>query len=426
MRRPRFGPLWGDRGFRRLWIGQTISGFGSEIGGIAFSVVAAVIVGVTPVQMGAIYVAGTLPSIVIGLFAGAWVDRIRRRRIIVMVNLAAAAVTAATVALVLGGRFVFEGLIVASALFGTLFAIAGPANEAFLPGLVGRDRLVDANARLEMGASAAATIGPGVGGVLVQVLTAPIALLLDAASFVVAAVAAAMIDAPADVGTPAEERRDILSEIREGIGFLARDPRLRAIALARAAGELVGAFTYTNYILFIASLVGGAAAAGVLGVSSSLGGLGFLVGIALAARLGSRLGIGRTIVASALLVTVSPFFMPLAPADQPLAATVLLATAAIVGATGAAIGHIHIASLGQAITPDHMLGRVSSGTSVLSAAALIVGTVAGGLVGTQFGLREAIWLSAIGHLVPLAIIILSPIPRIRVLPPVSTAVPITT
>lgn len=90
------------------------------------------------------------------------------------------------------------------------------------------------------------------------------------------------------------------------------------------------------------------------------------------------------------------------------------------------IDQINIASLGQAITPDHILGRASSGTSVLSAAALIVGTVVGGLVGTQLGLREAIWLSAIGHLVPLAIILRSPISRIRVLPPVSTAVPITT
>jgi MFS family permease len=193
------------------------------------------------------------------------------------------------------------------------------------------------------------------------------------------------------------------------------DARLRTIAVASAALVFVGAFTYTNWVLYIVSLVGDGAAL-VLGVLFTAGSVGFLVGAAVAPAVGRRIGIGGAIMSGALLVTVSPFFMPIAPAGDPPLATALLGAAAVVGAFGSVVGNVHTASIVQAVTPDALLGRVSSATGTLRNIAFIAGTVIGGLIGTYIGLREAILLSALGHLVPLAIVAASPLRHLTALP----------
>ncbi len=194
--RLRLGPVWQSRDFRLFWLGQSVSFVGSEVSALALPLTAVVVLGATPAQMGLLVAVQNAPFLLVGLLAGVWVDRFRRRPILIAADVVDAIALASIPLAVLAGWLRFEQLLLVAFVTGTSLVISSVAFQSFMPSLVRRERLVDANAALEVSASTAGIVGPGIGGVLVQLVTAPIAIAVDALSFLFSALVLLMVRTP--------------------------------------------------------------------------------------------------------------------------------------------------------------------------------------------------------------------------------------
>src|SRR5688500_13691764 len=223
--------LWRNHDFLKLWAGQTISLAGTMVGGFALPLVAVLTLDATPLQLGLLRTFDILPAILVGLFAGVWVDRLRRRPIMIWVDLGRALVLLTIPFAALLGALRIEHLYVVAVLVGVLTLLFDVAYRSYLPTLVSRAALVEGNAKISASNSVVEIAGFGLAGALVQWLTAPIAILVDAASFVLSALSVGTIRHREPPPTPPEGRVSALEEVREGIRVIARTPTLRALAL---------------------------------------------------------------------------------------------------------------------------------------------------------------------------------------------------
>jgi MFS family permease len=403
--------LWRNRDFLRLWTGEAISSLGDEVSGLAFSLLAVLTLHASPGDLAILTVAFGVPSTAVWLVAGMWVDRLRRRPILVVTNTLSAGLIASLPVAWAFGILSLPQLILVEVAFGCLVPFVWAGFEAFLPSIVDRRHLVRANAAITAAHSGAAIVGPGVAGLLVQWLTAPIAMVADAISFVGAALFTASIRVRETV-RERSERRSALAEIREGAAVTTRDPVLRSIAAVEGL-RFVSAIVWPNYVVFILEVLGLTPFA--FGVIGSLGAIGFLIGSLLGPRVTRLLGLGRTMRICSMLILVSPFFMPFAPSD-PWVAVPLLVAAAITGAMGDVTMTIGLGSLRQAITPEHQLGRVVSSAGFLGSVAALLGPLVGGVLGEAFGPRRAILVAAVLHVGYPIVVWLSPLRSIREVP----------
>jgi MFS family permease len=392
-----------DRNFLRLWTGETISILGTTISDFAIAIVAVLTLDATSAEIGLMRALGEAPAIVIGLFVGVWVDHVRRRRLLVTLDLLAAlAVASIPIAhlldvLSLGQLFVLAGV------FGVLGTFWGPAWGAFLPTVVERDRIVDANSKLTLAMSATGIVGPGLAGFLVQVLTAPIAMVLDAVSVLISAVCVSGVRTR-ETGTTADDDEDMARvghRIREGLRVAFLDPMQRAITTPLVMLEFVNALSFAVYAIFVLEVVGLEPVA--LGVVFAIASAGFLSGSAAAPWLERRMGAGRAAILGLGLVAASPFTMVLADADHPLALNLFfLGLPGILGGFGGIVQWVMLSSLRQAITPERVIGRVYASVGVLWGVMTILGALTGGLLGEdeRLGPRGTILVAAIGYTIP--------------------------
>jgi len=216
--------------FRKLWIGQSISAIGSSVTFVALPLTAAFTLDATPQEMGLLVAAGWLPYLLFALFAGAWSDRLPRKPILVVTDLARAAILVTIPIAAFAGVLRIEHVLIAAFVAGSMTVLFRAAYGPFIPALVGRDGLVDANAKLALSESVARVVGPSLGGLLVQLITAPFAILADAFSFVVSAVAVAAVRV-SETPPPREARRSIWSEIGDGITVVIANPFIRTVAI---------------------------------------------------------------------------------------------------------------------------------------------------------------------------------------------------
>jgi MFS family permease len=335
----------------------------------------------------------SVSSLTIHLFAGAWVDRLRRRSILIAADLVSAAAIASIPVSAAAGVLSFAQLFVVFTVLGLVRPFFWSGFTAYVPTLVRPDQLVEANGKLSASESGAAVVGPGVAGVLVDVMSAPFALVVDAASFVVSAAFLGSVRIREPAARAAEGGRRILDEIREGISMTLGHRVLRWITLLNAL-RVVGTIVWPNYVIFALRVL--RVSPLTFGLVTSLGALGFLGGSLLAPRLTRRFGIGRTLVGASFLLMASPFFMPFAPAASPWA-PVLLIGAAVVGATGDMVMIVTLESYLQAVTPRRMIGRVSATSFFLSGIGFLVGPLVGGFLGEAIGIRETIFVAACLH-----------------------------
>ncbi len=408
--RPRISPVWRHRHFRRLWLGETISEIGSSLSHFVLPIVAAVTLQVTPGQMGVIRGLGTVPGIFIGLLAGAWVDRVSRQRLLIAINLLAAAlVVSVPIAHVLGALSLGH-LYALSLGFGVLGPFWGPAFNAFLPAVVEPELRVEANSKLMLTFSSTGITGPGLGGVLVGIMAAPFVLLVDAATFLVTAafVAGVRTKEPERV----EERDGIHlgTQIAEGLRMTFLDPMQRALTIPRAILDVLDALSLTVIVLYILREVG--LTPGLMGLAFALSSVGFVVGSLIAPRVERRLDVGGMITLGLFMIAISPYTMVIANDALPDWMNVLFfAIPGFIGGTGGVIQHVGLMTLRQSLTPERLLGRVWASANVLGDMMWLAGAILGGVLGETLGLRPAVVVAAVGYAVPFLYILSTPVRR---------------
>ncbi|HEX2620569.1 MAG TPA: MFS transporter, partial [Phototrophicaceae bacterium] len=288
-----FTGLWQHADFMNLWVGETISLLGSQITAIGLPLTAALILEATPEQMGILGAAEFLPFLLVGLFAGVWVDRRQRKPILMLSDLGRAILIATIPIAALMHSLRIEQLYVVGFLTGVLTVFFDVAYQSYLPSLVGRADLVEGNSKLEVSRSVTQIAGPGVAGTLIHVFTAPLAMVLDSLSYLVSAAFLSRIQTtePPPVSS---ENRHMLIEIREGLAVVLQNQTLRSIAACTSTSNLFGSITQAVFILYVTrELKLDAVALGFIFGVASIGGL---LGAVANASIVKRIGPGRTII----------------------------------------------------------------------------------------------------------------------------------
>jgi MFS family permease len=406
--------LWRQPDFARLWAAHTVSAVGSQVSAVALPLVAILLLGATAWEIGVLRAAAGLPVLVLGLVVGVWVDRVRRRPVLVAADLGRAALLALLPVAALAGWLRIELLYAVALATGTLGLFFDVAAQSLLPSVVPRALLIEGNSRLQGSTAAASVVGPAVGGWLVQLVTAPLAIWADAFSFLASAVLLLGVRAAEPAPPPATERR-MWAEIREGLVLLWRDPTLRAVTGAATVGALGGSMHATLLVLYAVESLH--FTPGVLGTVLAAGGGASLLGAALAGPLARRLGPGPAIVAGQLVLTAGTALLPVAAALPGNAAPVVAIGQGLFGAAITVVA-VNQQSLRQAVTPDRLQGRVNASRRVLVFGVQPIGALVAGALGGAVGTTATLLVAAAVGLAAFAVALLSPLRAIRGTPPV--------
>lgn len=385
-------PVAVRRDFHKLWLGQTISLFGSQITLLALPLTAAITLGAGPAQMGLLGAIETLPFILLSLPVGVWVDRQRRQGLLVWSDVGRALCLAILPVLALLDRLQFAHLLAVALAVGVLTQFFDLGYQSYLPTLVGREHLLDSNGKLEASRSLAQSAGPLLAGAAIQLLTAPVTLALDALSFLLAALCIARIRAPeADPGT--RTTRPMVAEIGEGLRYVFGQPLIRAIVGCSGTLNCCTFIQLAVFVLFVTRELGLTPAQ--LGIVYACGGPGALLG--------------------AICQIASCFAAPIAGLFPVVALPILMAGQAIFG-LGLALYGINQLSLRQIVTPESLQGRMNASLRFLVTGAIPIGSLVGGLLGEQIGLMPTLVIGGIGNVFGLIWLLRSPIPSLRVPP----------
>ncbi len=400
-----------NRNFGLLWSGQTISEFGSRITREGLPLAANLVLRATPVQMGLLAATGALPVLLVSLFAGVWVDRLRRRPLLIVADLARAVLLLSIPLAAVLRLLRIEQLYLVAALVGILTVLFEVANQSFLPGLVAHEQIVEANSKLSASSSLAEIGGPALAGVLVQAITAPLAILFDALSFLVSALCAGFIRAPEAQPSPAQERQNLWREMQTGLRLLLGNPVLRAITLSTGTSNFFGGAFAALYGLFLIREL--AVTPALYGVLVTFGGIGAFVGAFAASRFVRRIGLGRTLIGAALLSGAASLLTPLAGGPR-IVTIAMLITSQLVGDFGREIYFINAVSLRQSIIPNHLLGRVNASAQFLTGGIWPLGAILAGLLSETIGMRYTLLIGAgLGFLLSSAWLLFSPLRRLH-------------
>jgi MFS family permease len=405
--------LWHDRAFLRYWTASAISDVGSQVTALALPLIGALTLNATAWQMGALTAASTAPILVLGLFAGVIVDRLRRRPVLIAADIGRAVLLAVIPLAAWLGMLSIELLIAVAFLTGALSMLFDIAHLAFLPALVGRAHLVEGNSKLEVTAAGAQVIGPGLGGALIGAIGAPVAVLLDAASFAVSGwliKQTGAVEPPREAG---ESAAGVWADVREGLSSVLTSRVLRALMGCSATINFFMRMFMAIYILFMTRDLG----LGPVGVGLVLatGGVGSLAGALVGAPATRRFGFGPVIIASIAAFGVLGLFVPLAVVF-PRAALVLVVIAEFGQWMAILVYYVGAITVRQAMTPDRLQGRVNATIRFAAGGVMPVGALVGGLLGGLIGLPLTLVVAEVGALLALLWLVFSPVRGIRALP----------
>jgi MFS family permease len=395
----------------KLWAGQTVSELGSVVTRTAVPLVALLVLGAGPLEMALLVVSASLAVLVVGLFAGAWVDRLRRRPILIWADAIRSVVLLSIPAAYMAGVLRMEQLYAVVFFEGCLGAFFDAAYPAYVPSLIGVDRVVDGNSKLATSSSLAEIGGPGLGGGLVQLIGAPLAILIDAISFVLSAISLVLIRSPEPPRPSRMSSTPIRAEISEGLDAVRRHPLLVPLALRSIAAHVAGSFYGVLYVIYLVQDLHLSPL--LLGVVISAGGVGSLVGSFLASRVIARLGLGRALIWTATGASVLGVLTPLAGGPLVLAVTMVFLPQ-LIGDGLQTIEGVAELSLIQGVMPDRMLGRVNATLEVFShGIAYPVGALLAAGVAGWIGVRGGIAIGWAGMALSILFLVLSPLPSVR-------------
>lgn len=402
--------LWRHGDFLRLWAGQTVSQFGEQITVIALPLTAVLILHATPFQMGVLGAMTTLPFVLVGLFVGVYVDRRRRRPLLIVADTVRAILLGLVPVLALLHRLTLWNLGAIAFVTGCLTVLFDVAYQSYLPALVGRQALIDGNSKLEVSRALSQVAGPSVGGVLVQLLAAPLAVGANALTYVVSVASLLAIRTVEPALDRPRGGPGTVAQIREGLAWVLGHPMLRAIAGCTGTSNFFANVGLAVFVLFAVRQLHLTPA--LIGLVYAGGSVGGVAGALVARRLGVRLGLGPAIIVSSVVFSVFALAVPLAPRDLAIALPLLIGASAFksMGSTAYNIAQV---SLRQAITPDALLGRMNASIRFVVWGTIPFGSFIGGLLGTAVGLRPTLWISAVGGLSAVVWVLASPLRRTR-------------
>ena len=405
------GALWSHRDFLKLWTGQTISEFGSQVSQLAIPAVAILTLKATPFEVAALETVVFLPFLILTLPAGVWVDRWRRRWILIGGDLGRA-VLLATIPLAYAlGHLTLAQLYVVGFLVGIHTVFFDVAYQAYLPQIIDRETLVEGNSKLQMTVSGAAIAGPGLSAGLLAVLSAPYAILADACSFVVSGGFTAAIRKREDP-PPATERRRLLVELWEGLRYVTHHRLLFPQALATGSSNFATNIVFSVYFVFAYRHLG--LTPTLMGIIGAVGATGWLIGSASADWLRRKLGVNGATILGMAVGAPAALLIPFAPVGH--AAIPFLVLSGMLGGFGAVVYNIQQVSLRQAITPERLQGRMNASMRFFVWGTIPLGSLVGGALATAFSVRTALIVGACLGFVALLPILLSPLRTVREFP----------
>jgi MFS family permease len=403
------GGLWRHGDFLRLWTGETISQFGSQISQLAIPFAAILVLDASAFEVATLGTVEFLPFILFTLPAGVWVDRIRRRRILIAGDVGRAVLLGSIPIAYAFDALTLAQLYVVGFLVGICTVFFDVAYQSYLPSLVERNQIVEGNSKLEVTRSAAQIGGPGFAGLLVQIFTAPYAVLIDAVSFVASALFIVRIRKPEEeprieAPTNANGKSSMWTELKEGLRFVLSNANLRAQAGCTATSNFFSSVAFSIILVYAVRVLD--LSAGLIGLVFSLGAVGGLVAAVFATRISSRFGIGPTTIVMGVVWGPTILVYGLAPSGNQ--AVPLLVAAQLVFGFTVVVYNIVQVSYRQAICPPRLQGRMNSVMRFIVWGTIPLGTMTGGVLASSIGLRETILVGGVGSSLAVLWIILSP------------------
>lgn len=399
-----------NRDFRHLLGGAAFEGFAGQVGGFVIPVMAVSALAATEWDMGLLNAAESVAFLVIGLPAGAWVDRMRKRRLLVSADLVRALVLVGLVAAFAAGVASVPLLIGAALVMSVTNVFFDVSHQSFVPAITGRERVGEGNARLETVNSVSYIAGPGLGGVLLQWLGASGALVATALGFATSAGLLGRIRHGEEL-PPAETRRPLREEIAEGLAWVVRQPLLRRIVMCTGISNLFHAVSAAVQVIFLLRVLGLTEA--TVGVLFSLGSVGALVGATFANRVAAWVGEGRVVVVSALGCAVGALGTPLALLGAPVA---WLVAGGFLFSFWVVVYNVAQVSFRQRICPPALLGRMNASVRFIVWGTVPIGGLLGGWLGTRLGVVPTLWIATVGAFLAVLPVALSPLLTMRKLP----------
>jgi MFS family permease len=396
-----------------MWAGQSISELGSQVSQLAIPWLAAVGLHASPIEFSLLGVLGFLPFILFALPAGVWVDRLRRRQILIVGDASRAVLLALIPILWAAGVLQIWHLLVLQFVIGIFTVFFDVAYQSYLPALIEREHLVDGNSKLQLTVSVAQVAGPSLSGGLIAAITAPYAIVADAVSFVISTIFMVRMRHREELPERAagEAHPKMWPQVKEGLQWVVGNRYLRPIAGCTGTSNFFGQILFAVFVLYAVRVLHLSAL--VLGAVFAVGSLGSIAGALAANRLRKRLGVGPAIVAYAVIFSCAGVLFPLAPRSFPV--PFLTAGMAIFGFASVAYNITQV-SLRQAITPERLQGRMNAAMRWIVWGTIPLGTLAGGAIGQTIGLRAALWVGAVGSIPVFLWVLLSPVRSIREMP----------
>lgn len=399
--------LWRQRDFLNVWAAETISVFGSQFYLIAMPLAAVIVLDATAFEMGLLFAVEMLPFLLFGLFAGVLADRKRRRSIMIVSDFARAIVLAAIPISWYFDMLSWTMMFGVAFLAGMFTAFFDIAYQAYLPVLVKRSLLLDANSKLETSRASSQVAGPSIAGIVVDIIGAPLAIAANSLSFLGSAAFLLRVKKK-EVVEEVETRKGVISEIREGLDIVFSNKILRGIAGCTATSNLFGSMTFAVIVLFMEDSL--ALSPTAIGLVFAAGSAGAIVGAVTSSRITSSFGLGRAIVVSNVLSGLPMALMILA---YPGNALIVLMPLMFASGILMVLYNVNQISLRQSITPERLQGKMNATMRFLVWGVFPIGGILGGLLGDVLGLRAILIISGIGMTLSFLWVYLSPVMKVR-------------
>jgi len=404
--------LWHDRNFLTLWSGQTLSEFGAQISMLGIPVLAVVLLDATAFQVGVLDAAGLVAFLIIGLPAGVWVDRMRKRHVMIWADaVRAVAIGTIPVMWMLGALHIWQ-LYAVAFVIGIATVFFDVSYQSVIPSLVRTGQIAEANGKLQATQQVAQLAGPAIGGGLISLVTAPFAMTVTAVTYVISFIAL-LLTRDHEVPRPAHEHEPMLREIAEGLRWVFGNRYLRRIVGTTGTSNFFNIVSMTMLPIFLLRELGMSAAA--MGLIFSLGAVGGVVGAIATPHIVRWVGEARAIPLSAIAFSVVAVLFP-KTAMTPLIAFPLLVAQGFVAGFTVLVYNITQVTFRQRITPPRLLGRMNASVRFVVWGVMPIGSLLSGVLGTWLGIVPTMWIGAIGQLLSALFVVAGPFWAMRSLP----------